>query len=559
MKSVKLKHDLPFHRDGQGILSSPKIRANSHRPPLRRSRISVLVAAALLAGGCTTLGPDFRTPEAEVEQEWIEANDAKVKSTEGNFRNWWTTFDDPILNSLVQKAYQQNLDLQVAGIRILEARAQLGIAVGSQYPQVQQGIGELTFNRISRNSPNFSPTADDEFWNAAIGFDAAWEIDFWGRFRRAIESADANLIASVASYDDFLVTLIAEVARTYVIIRTLQALIDVQLQNVQVQARSLEIAKVRFENGAVTELDVQQATTLLRDTEATIPDLQRQLRQAQNALSILLGQPPEDWEPVLGFEPIPNAPPDVAVGIPADLLRRRPDVRQAELQAAAQSAQIGVAVTDLYPRFSLFGTIGLQASDTRNQSMDILDFSDSWTFTGGPQFSWAILNYGRLKNNVRVQDARLQQLLVSYQNTVLEAAQEVEDGLVGFLRFQDQAGFLTDSVASAQRSVDLALIQYRDGAVDFQRVLDTQRELLNAQNRLVSSQGNVATSLVSTYKALGGGWEQRLGNEFVSESNQAQMRARTDWGELLEPQKVPETVELPPPARDIPLFNQPDW
>jgi NodT family efflux transporter outer membrane factor (OMF) lipoprotein len=559
MKSVKPKHDLPSHRDGQGILSSSKLRAGSYRSPFRRSQIAILVAAALLANGCTTLGPDFRTPEAQVEQQWLEANDAKVKTTEGNFRNWWTNFDDPILNSLVQKAYQQNLDLQVAGIRILEARAQLGIAVGSQYPQVQQGLGSLTYERLSRESPNFSPGIDNEYWTSAIGFDATWEIDFWGRFRRAIESADANLIASVASYDDFLVTLIAEVARTYVIIRTLQALIDVQLQNVKVQERSLEIARVRFENGAVTELDVQQATTLLRDTEATVPDLRRQLRQAQNALSILLGQPPENLEPVLGVQPIPAAPASVAVGIPADLLRRRPDVRQAELQAAAQSAQIGVAVTDLYPRFSLFGNIGLVASDSGNQSMDILDFSDSWAFTGGPQFSWAILNYGRLKNNIRVQDARLQQFLVSYQNTVLEAAQEVEDGLVGFLRFQDQAGFLEDSVTAARRSVDLALIQYRDGAVDFQRVLDTQRELLNAQNRLVSSQGNVATSLVGTYKALGGGWEQRLGNDFVSESNRAQMRARTDWGELLAPEKVPETVELPPRAEDIPLFNRPDW
>ena len=521
--------------------------------------LAAVIAATFFAGGCTTLGPDFKTPDAPVAQEFAETQDPKAKSEQADYRNWWTTFNDPILNSLVETAYAQNYDLQSAGVRILQARANLGIATGSQYPQTQQGIGALTYNELSDNSPNFSSRIEDSYWEASIGFDAAWELDFWGRFRRAVESADATLIASVANYDDVLVILTAEVARIYVNIRTLQELIRVQRRNVEVQARSLQIAEVRFENGAVTELDVQQAITLLRDTEANIPDLQRQISQSEHALSVLLGQPPGGLNQILGIKPIPTAPPTVAVGIPADLLRRRPDVRRAELQAAAASAEIGVARTDLFPRLSLFGTLGMLAADTNDQDLDDLFDGDSFTFVGGPRFSWAILNYGRLKNNVRLQDAQLQQLLVDYQNTVLQAAQEVEDGLVGFLQAQNQTEFLQGSVEAAQRSVDLALIQYRDGAVDFQRVLDTQRALLAAQNRLANSQGAIATNLVSTYKALGGGWEQRVGNPFVSDRYLQEMRNRTDWGKLLEPDQAPETLDPPPPARELPLFPKPDW
>ncbi len=542
-----------WHPNASRVAASTAMRVFKPNP------LAAVIAATFVAGGCTTLGPDFKTPDAPVAEKFAETQDPKAKSEQADYRSWWTTFNDPILNSLVETAYAQNYDLQSAGMRILQARANLGIATGSQYPQTQQGIGGLTYNEISENSPNFRPSIEDTYWEANLGFDAAWELDFWGRFRRAVESADATLIASVANYDDVLVILTAEVARIYMNIRTVQELIRVQRRNVEVQARSLQIAEVRFENGAVTELDVQQAVTLLRDTEANIPDLQRQLSQSEHALSVLLGQPPGGLSQTLGIKPIPSAPPTVAVGIPADLLRRRPDVRRVQLQAAAASAEIGVARTDMFPRLSLFGTIGLQSSDTGNQDLGDLFNGDSFTFTGGPQFSWAILNYGRLKNNVRLQDAQLQQLLVDYQNTVLQAAQEVEDGLVGFLQAQNQTEFLKGSVKAAQRSVDLALIQYRDGAVDFQRVLDTQRALLAAQNRLATSQGAIATNLVATYKALGGGWEQRVGNPFVSDRYLEEMRNRTDWGDLLEPEQAPETLDPPPPARELPLFPKPDW
>lgn len=275
--------------------------------------------------------------------------------------------------------------------------------------------------------------------------------------------------------------------------------------------------------------------------------------------------PPSGLRDVLG-EPgeIPATPEKVNVGMPAELLRRRPDIRRAELDAATQSAQIGIAQTDLYPRFSLFGSIGLQTSShggPQSNSADTNDFfsSDSITYGVGPSFQWPIFNYGRLRNNVRVQDARYQQLVVNYQNSVLEAAREVEDGLVGFLKSQEQARFLTDSVKAGERSVELSVIQYRDGAVDYQRVIDSQTALTTRQDRWTVARGNAVLNLVATYAALGGGWQIRDGKDPIRESIQEEMRTRTNWGKLLPPDTPPATLDPPPPAREQKFFNRPDW
>ncbi len=520
-----------------------------------------LSGALLLAGGCTTVGPDFQHPEAAVPQEWSQGQAAQVQVREGaDYRSWWRLFNDPVLDSLIEAANRQNLGLQVAGVRIAEARAQLGIAVGRQYPQLQEASGSVTRNKLSKNSANFSPGLDRSFWNQQIGFDAAWELDFWGRFRRGVESAEAKLISTVASYDAALVSLTAEVARTYVVIRTFQERIKLARENIKIQQRSLDIARVRFDNGAVTELDVTQATSLLRDTQASIPGLEIGLHQAENAMAVLLGRPPGTIQDMLaGPGVIPTVPPEVAIGIPAELLRRRPDVRQAELQAAAQSALVGVAEAELYPRLALTGSIGLISADTHNNGQGDLFKTDSLTYFVGPSFNWPILNYGRIKNNVRVQDARLQQLLINYQDTVLRAAQEVEDGLVGFLRAQEQVRFLSDSVRASERSVHLANVQYRDGAVDYQRVLDTQRFLVTEQDRWTVARGDIAVNLVATYKALGGGWEQRVGQQIVDQDYVEAMRRRTDWGNLLPRRNQPEALEPSRPAADLPLFGRPDW
>jgi NodT family efflux transporter outer membrane factor (OMF) lipoprotein len=490
----------------------------------------------LMITGCTTLGPDFARPEVPAAPAWQTTDDA-LSGEPGEQAEWWKLFNDPVLDTLIEKAYRQNLPLQIAGLRILEARAQLGIAVGNRYPQLQQASGSVSAVELSKNSPNFSPLTEDEFTNYQAGFDAAWELDFWGRFRRGIEAAEANLSASVADYDNALVSLTAEVARVYVTIRTLEERLALAQANITLQQESLRVARVRFDNGATTELDVQQAMSNLADTQALVPALRKSLRQANNGLSVLLGMPPSDLTQMLG-EPgtIPAVPVQVAAGVPADLLRRRPDVQAAELQAASQSALVGVAETDLYPSFSLVGSIGYQSSDTGGSSAGDLFDSDSLFYSAGPSFRWNILNYGRIRNNVRVQDARLQQTLVNYRNSVLTAYREVEDAMVAFVQSQQESAFRAAGAQAAARSTEIANIQYREGSVDFQRVIDTERALVNQQDQWTSTRGDIALNLIAMYKALGGGWEVREGRDFVSEDNRSEMAERTNWGDLLEPE-----------------------
>jgi len=517
------------------------LQADSREKPREMRNYKLIVAggictvAGMLVSGCTILGPDFSKPQVAQPDGWAESQEQAISSTPLEHSQWWKVFNDPVLDRLVDTAYAQNLPLQIAGLRILEARAELGIASGNLYPQVQQASGSATAVQLSKNSPNFNPLVEDNFMDYQAGFDAAWELDFWGRYRRGIEAADANLAASVADYDNALVSLTAEVARIYVTIRTLEERLAIALNNIELQRESLRIATVRYKNGATTELDVQQALTNLSETQATVPAIKRSLRQGKNALSILLGMLPSDLADMLGPPgTVPVAPEQVAVGVPAELLRRRPDVRSAELQASLLSALIGVAESDLYPSFSLTGSIGYQTSDTGGSSAGDLFDSDSFRFAAGPGFRWNIFNYGRLKNNVRVQDARYQQAIVNYQNTVLSAYQEVEDAMVGFVESQQETSYRSTAAEAARRSTEIARIQYREGAIDFQRVIDSERSLVVEQDRWTDSRGQIALSLIAMYKALGGGWEVRTGHDFVSEQNREAMQQRTDWGDLLE-------------------------
>jgi NodT family efflux transporter outer membrane factor (OMF) lipoprotein len=402
------------------------------------------------------------------------------------------------------------------------------------------------------------------FWQYNAGFDAAWELDVWGKYRRAIESGVANLETSIASYDDVLVSLTAEVARTYVLLRTFEERLEIARQNVKIQGRSLEIAEIRFKAGAVTELDVVQAKSLLRDTEASIPRFEANVRQTKNALAILLGKLPGEVDGMISGEKIiPQAPPEVVVDIPAELMRRRPDIHLAEYQIATQTPLIGVSKAELLPAFQLFGSIGLASSNSRNtkaggqsgSSFSDLFESDSLEFFGGPSFTWNLFNYGRIKNRVRTEDALLQQLIVNYEDTVLRAQQEVEDSLVGFLGRREEAGFLLDSVKASQRSVDLSMLQYKEGLVDYQRVLDSQRFLTNEQDLWTRTRGDVILNLVSLYKALGGGWQIREGKDFVSKDNVEEMQKRTDWGDLIQP----KALETPATAEERQQWRWPDW
>jgi NodT family efflux transporter outer membrane factor (OMF) lipoprotein len=548
------------------MLTTSIIKARNLLKPGRVSNKSTksilfgLVALAFLFSGCTLVGPDYVKPTAQEPKEWLESTDPKIESKEGDFKDWWTVFSDPVLNDLIQAAYQQNLPLQIAGLRIYEARAQLGIAFGFQYPQTQQGLGSASINQLSKNAPN-SAGAEKYYSNYDIGLDAAWELDVWGKFRRAVQTGVANLEASIADYDDILVSLTSEVASTFIRLRTSEERHEVARKNVVIQKRSLKIADVRFKAGAVTELDVTQAKALLRSTEATIPGFETDVRQAKNALAILLGKLPGEIDAMLGGPGlIPEVPAEVAVGIPTELLRRRPDIRFAERALAAQSAQIGFAKADLFPHFSLFGTLGFQASDHTGLQSNNSEFSDlfkknSITYTTGAGFNWDIFNYGRITNQVRVEDARFQELAVNYEDTVLRAAQEVEDAMVGFLQSQNAVFFLADAVKASKRSVDLSLIQYREGLVDYQRVLDTQRDLTTQQDNLVFTAGSVGLNLVSMYRALGGGWELRGENDFIPASIKEEMETRTNWGDMLSPKETEY-----PPSQDVKrIFHRPDW
>ncbi len=504
----------------------------------RKGRICSVSAGLLILlimAGCTALGPDFKKPDAPLMENWQQSG-ASISKKPLKQGEWWKFFNDPVLSELIQTAYQQNLSLQVAGLRIVESRAQLGIAVGRLFPQFQELRGSFTDNELSDNAPNiFTGRTDTNYRNVQIGFDSAWELDFWGRFRRGIESTRAHLAANVADYDNALVSLAAEVARAYITIRTLEERIALAQNNIALQQESLRVARVRFDNGATTELDVQQATYNLSNTQALVPALRRSLRQAKNGLSVLLGIPPNDLKEVLGDNgKIPEVPLTIATGVPADLLRRRPDVRLAENLAARQSALIGVSKAELFPKFSLTGAIGFQTSDFGPAKFtDLLD-TDSMFLTVGPSVRWNILNYGRIWNNVRVQDARFQQTIVEYQNTVLKAYQEVENAMVAFIESQTENKFRNTGVHAAIRSTEIARIQYREGTVTFQRVIDSERVLVEQQDRWVSNRGEILLNLIAMYKALGGGWEIRLDNAFISEQNKNQMQERTSWGNLLK-------------------------
>jgi len=508
-------------------------------------RFVAIASLGLLSVAACAVGPDFKRPEVSAPHTW-HATDPRVAQTAAD-NLWWKTFNDPTLDRLVDLAYKQNLPLQIAGLRIVEARAQYGVATGLQFPQTQALNANLTAIGLPASIAD-AVGLDRHLLSYQAGFDAAWELDFWGKYRRGVESEAAVLLSSMADYQSALVALTAEVARTYVAIRTSEVLIRQAEENAKIQEQGFDIAQSRFKNGATSELDPSQATTLLESTRATIPQLRATLQQQRNALATLLGQPAGSVETSLaGAQEIPKPPARVAVGVPAEMLRRRPDIRGAEMAAAAQCARIGVAKSELYPSFSLFGSIGLRAFNKGPATHNLFSTSSIF-YSAGPTINLPFLNYGRLTNAVRVEDARFQQLLVAYRDTVLRAAQEVEDAIAGFVSAQQAQVFEQNAVAAAKRSVELSLVQYREGASDFQRVLDAQRSLLQEQNTLAQQSSSVATSLVALYKALGGGWELRDGQPVVTEQAQGEMKQRTYWGDVLTQPRAPESTNTQQPA-----------
>jgi NodT family efflux transporter outer membrane factor (OMF) lipoprotein len=472
-------------------------------------RLVLLLAVALMFPGCKgtgwwlhngfRVGPNHAEPSAPIAAEWLNEKHPAVSLVAQDDFAWWTVFQDPTLTSLVDMARRQNLELSAAAARIMEARARRNIAAGNLFPQNQQLVAGYARAQISQNLQLPIPLTTDIWFD---GLNASWELDFWGRLRRMVESGDAQIDAAVEDYGDSLVMLVAEVATTYVRLRTFEQRLLYAQENVRIQSDSLDLVQARFEQGLVTELDLRQARASLAQTRASIPPLAAGRQMASNQLCILLGMPVHDLASQMPATTIPTAPPQVAIGIPADLLRRRPDVRRAERLAAAQSAQIGVAQADFYPRIAVNGFIGYAANDFRG-------LFDASSLTGAivPTLQWQVLNYGRIANNVRAQEARYEASIRDYQQTVLRAGREVEDALVQFVQAKRQATFLLDSVTDSRRAVEIAQEQFRGGIADFNRVYTNQSLLVEQQDQFATVEGNIALYVIQVYRALGGGWQ----------------------------------------------------
>jgi NodT family efflux transporter outer membrane factor (OMF) lipoprotein len=496
------------------------------RTPARRWTRFAFTLLLFSASGCL-VGPNYTTPKSDVAPAWLPSPAASSKPLNAADAYWWKVFDDPVLDGLVEAAYQNNLTLQIAGVRVLEARAQLNKSIGNLFPQQQGLSGAVNWNQV--NAPLTVNKADD-----SLLFAASWEIDVWGKIRRGIESDRATYLGTLASYDDALVTLIADVASSYVNIRTAEERLRVAARNLETQKESLRVASVQFKYGETSELDVKQASTLLAQTQAQIPSLQNSLRQAKDGLALLLGETPDAVDRRLtGAGPIPVAPAEAAVGIPKDLLRRRPDVRAAGLRAASQSALIGVAIANMYPAFTLTGAFGFASSNLGTSSLSDLFTWQSRVAQAGASFFFPIFNYGRLVNQVRVQDAQFEEAVLSYQNTVLSAQREVEDGLSAFQTSRLALESLETAATASKRSTDLSILQYKAGETTYTTVLTSEQSELAIEDSAASTRGNVALGLISVYRALGGGWELRGDRDVVSDEVKAEMARRTDWGSML--------------------------
>ncbi|MEE9606174.1 MAG: efflux transporter outer membrane subunit [Myxococcota bacterium] len=472
------------------------------RPPPFRPRLRAALAAALalvLAAGCT-VGPNYVPPEADTPNLWHMDLMRGLAQGEANLQTWWTALEDPLLTSLIDRAALGSLDVHQAVARIDEARARRGIARGSWYPGIL-GTGDYTRQRLSEETVPIPPTSrTGSIWST--GVDASWEIDVFGRIRRSVESTTADLQASIEDYRDVLVSLFAEVGLTYVDLRTLQERIRLAELNVRNQRSTLQLVRDRNRAGLVGDLDVRQAEQNLASTESFIPTFRSQQAASIHRLSVLLGDPPSSLYAELGPpQPIPKPASEILVGVPADVLRQRPDVRQAERLLAAQTAQIGVAKADLYPRFTLVGTFALQASDFSKWFT-----GDAFSYGFGPAVRWNIFDGGRVRANVQTQEALTEQALVDYEQTVLGALEDVENSAVAFVQENDRRDALARSVVASVAATGLVKTLYRTGLTDFQNVLDTERTQFQQQDQLAASDGFVTQNLIRVYRALGGGW-----------------------------------------------------
>lgn len=458
--------------------------------------------------GCMRVGPPYNAPVAQDYDEWTPSANPHISNREDDGNDWSTVFEDPRLKRLIDVAMEQNFSLQAAACRIQEARALLQIVTGEFFPQTQEAFGSWQSRRISKNAPN-ARFADRRFRQALLGLTVAWELDFWGKYKSAIDSAKYAYVATETDYFGIQLILTADIAKAYINLCTLIDTSRVIRQNIKLQRRSIEIINVRLEAGVVSELDLQQAQVLLSTTEAQLPIVEREIAIQMNALAVLIGTTPDKISYYLDEElSIPFVPSTVVAGIPANLLCRRPDLIAFRQRILSQTAIVGVAETDLLPQISLFGTIGFDAAYghnflSTNGNRNFLSMN-SLTYTFGPQFNWPILNYGRLEGRVDLEWARLGELIQQYQNLALTAYQEAEDAMIAFIKAHEERVFLKISVEAALRAYGLSQELYLEGLVDYERVLEAQRALLDVQDRYVLNNGDIALFYVQIYQALGG-------------------------------------------------------
>ncbi len=464
--------------------------------------LAVIAVPGLALLASCTVGPNYHRPNVRAPAGWASSLAGGETNTPADLATWWRGFNDTNLDSLVTVAIQSNLTLRVAEAHVREARAERDVAAGGLWPSVGSSAS-YSRNRWSQNSFFSLPPgrADYDLYN--VGFDAAWELDVFGGTRRTVEAANAEVGVAMAGRRGVLVSLLAELARNYMEARGYQQRLAITRQNIEVQKESLNLTRSRYRSGLSSELDVQQAAALLAATQSQVPSLETGFVQAVHHLSVLLGQPPGTLMNEMSVEkPIPLTPPAVPVGLPSGLLQRRPDIQRAERELAAATARIGVAKADLFPKFSLTGFASLESVSAHNW----FDYG-SRAWSAGPTVRWELFEAGRIRANIRVQNARQEQALDAYEQAVLAALEDVENALVAYAKEQTRRDALRRSVQADQRALELSTQLYKSGLADFLRVLDSERSLYAAQDTLVQSEQGISLDLVQLYKALGGGWE----------------------------------------------------
>ena len=474
---------------------------------IRPSRFNLAVSGLLLLTGCMTVGPDYKQPKTVMPANWtaeLGAGLTAKPSDPQTLDRWWVVLNDPVLLALMERARAGNLDVRQAEARLRKSRAQRGLAKADLFPTISangsasrtRSSAEALGGATGQSSPGLTAN------NFANSFDASWELDLFGGKRRSLESATATGQALQEDLRDVLVSLFAEVALNYVEVRSYQTRLSITEANLASQSETYDITRWRHEAGLTTQLDVDQARRSLEQTRADIPSFRTDLEQAKYRLAVLLGQPPGALKELLAESKlVPVTPPEIAVGVPADVLRRRPDVRSAERKLAAQTAQIGMAAAERYPKFTLSGSIGLEAMQYAN-----LYTASARTAQGLASAAWTLFDGGRIRQKIAVETALQEEALGLYEATVLTALKDVENALIAYANEQTRRQALAEAVKAGQSAFDLARNQYTSGIVDFQTVLDTQRSLLSVEEQLVISDAEITSNLIRLYKALGGGW-----------------------------------------------------